>query len=230
MGLVIGSAGNKLIGDMVVELKDENGIEMDANVKGIGFAAQYEYQPFERMSLAARLAYLNFETTMTSKVTDGLPEDIGLTAVLIGDVTLSAAEGHIRTYPFAGSFFLDLVLGYTRLKLAFSGAEFVESSSEEYNYGRMELVKRDFYVSQGFFKPGLKLGWRINFGKNGGIIFEPAFNFCYAKRLGGPSIVQQILKKTNSKYDKETDDAMKIIESFALIGGPGMSLSFGYRF
>jgi len=223
MGVLIGSVGKSFIDDALKNAKGDNNVDISTDVGGMGFAAQYEYQLFERMSLAARIAYLNLETTVNSK----LENEMDLEAKLKGDVTLTSIEGHIRTYPFAGAFFLDAILGYTKLDLSFKGNIIKGDLGEEIP------EKFDFNASQNYFKPGLKLGWRVSFGKNGGFTFEPAFNFCYATRLGGSSIVEQIMKETDNDYDddaKDKDDKVKLAESIGIIGGPGFSLSFGYRF
>jgi hypothetical protein len=222
IGLAFGSLQG-IADDLLESLKDEDDVSVSSDISGIGFAVQYEFQTFERMSLAARVAYLGLSASLTQ-----IDEYAGLEATLKGDVSLLSTEGHIRTYPFAGAFFLDAVLGYVNLSLSFKGENIVEN-----DYGVKELESIEFKASQGYFRPGWKLGWRVSFGKNGGFTFEPAFNFCYAMRLGSNSIIQQIAKDTDNDYSegaKDTDDTLKLIESLALIGGPGFSLSFGYRF
>lgn len=222
MGIIIGGIGKEYIDKALKDAKGQDDIDVSADISGLGIAVQYEFQPLERMSLAARFAYLGFGASMTQT------EEDGLEAKLKGDISLTSVEGHIRTYPFAGAFFFDAVLGYTSLGLSFKGEDIVENDD-----GVREIESTKFSASQGFFKPGLKLGWRISFGKNGGFTFEPAFNFCYAMRLGNSSIIKQIMKDTENDYSedmKDLDDTLKLIESIGLIGGPGFSLSFGYRF
>jgi hypothetical protein len=223
IGLAFGFLGGIADG-FLEDMKDEDGVSVSSDISGIGFALQYEYQVYERMSLAARFAYLGLGASMKQ-----IDEDADLEAKLKGDVSILSAEGHVRTYPFGGAFFLDAVLGYSNLSLSFKGEDIVENDE-----GYKEIESISFKASQGYFKPGLKLGWRVSFGENGGgFVFEPSFNLCYAIRLGSNSIVKQIAKDTDKDYSegaKDADDMLGLIESLALIGGPGFGLSFGYRF
>jgi len=232
-GIVIGKVGKKFFDSMLEDFKfkdmDDVNVSVNTDLSGLGFAFQYEYQPFQRMSFAAKFAYLDMGASMNSKVTKSIDIlEVGLNSKLEGDISLLSAEGHLRTYTFDGVFFLDLVLGYTDVSMSFKGEDLIES-----DFGTMELESIKFKASQGFFKPGFKFGWRVSFGKNGGFVFEPALNFCYAMRLGSSSLVEQIMKETGRKYSKNVkniDEKMELIESIGLIGGPGLSLSFGYRF
>jgi hypothetical protein len=223
IGLVFGSLEGIADG-FLEDMKDEDGVSVSSDISGIGFGLQYEYQTSERTSLAARFSYLGLGATV--KQIDKLAD---LEAKLKGDVTILSAEGHARTYPFGGAFFLDAVLGYSNLSLSFKGEDIVEN-----DYGAKEIESTSFKASQGYFKPGLKLGWRVSFGENGGgFVFEPSFNLCYAIRLGSNSLIKQIAKDTDNDYGdgaKDVDDMLGLIESLALIGGPGFGLSFGYRF
>jgi outer membrane protein OmpA-like peptidoglycan-associated protein len=228
IGFIIGSVGKSFIDGALEDMKDEEGVTIDADISGIGFALQYEYQFFERMSLAARFAYLGLGATMNSK--DEISHD---EATLKGDLSLMSIEGHLRTYPFAGAFFLDVIFGYVNLSLSFKGEDFADVDSDIPSVPAREKEEIKFDASQGFFKTGLKLGWRVSFGNNAGFTFEPAFNFCYGMRMGGKPIVQQIIEDNKKKYDddaKDIDKKLKLGESVGLIGGPGFSMSFGYRF
>jgi hypothetical protein len=221
IGVVFGSLGGIADG-FLEDMKDEDGVSVSSDISGIGFGLQYEYQTSERTSLAVRIAYLGLGATVTQREEE-------LEAKLKGDVTILSAEGHARTYPFGGAFFFDAVLGYSNLSLSFKGEDIVENDA-----GYKEIESISFKASQGYFKPGLKLGWRVSFGENGGgFVFEPSFNLCYAIRLGSNSLIKQIAKDTDNDYSegaKDADDMLGLIESLALIGGPGFGLSFGYRF
>jgi hypothetical protein len=67
-----------------------------------------------------------------------------------------SAEAHGRYYPFAGIFFLGGALGYTYIFTDFS------------------TLDREIKPSAHYLKLGGKLGWRIDFDKPGGFIFEPS--------------------------------------------------------
>ncbi|MCL2138300.1 MAG: hypothetical protein FWH41_02085 [Treponema sp.] len=106
-----------------------------------------------------------------------------------------SVEGHGRIYPGKGVFFLNGMLGY---------ANFI------YSY---EKTNSFFH----FFQFGTKLGWKIDFGKPGGIVLEPSLGYYGA--IGKPLF-------RNSDID--------VIEALAIkwyfVGGPRLSLGLGYSF
>jgi len=89
-------------------------------------------------------------------------------------------------------------------------------------------------VPKDFFTLGAKLGWRISFGKNGGFTFEPALGYRYGI-TSGDTVADKLSKeiKEKSKVDIPVDDVgpvFDIIQDFVFVGGPYISLAFGWRF
>ena len=117
-----------------------------------------------------------------------------------------SVEGHGRYYPERGVFFLDGMLGYANFT-------FIDST---------------VYSISHYFKLGGKLGWRIDFGKPGGLVLEPAFGYYWA------------IGKTNNLFET-TDEQFGyfyellnryydyLIKGY-FVAGPQFGLSLGYRF
>jgi hypothetical protein len=195
---------------------------------GFGIGAQYELQLSKNLSFAARFAYLKgglgFSTE--KEMLFGVP------ATGKADFTFDSfsIEGHFRFYPFAKTFFLDGMAGYARMNAAVKGDVVVES------FGITLTRPVDAEATRDFIKLGAKLGWRIDFGKPGGFIFEPSFGYYWAfseseyvrKQLldkAGPDVAEVFAEKT-----KEYEKYFNLIEDFAVVAGPRLSLSFGFRF
>ena len=194
--LIIGAAGGAVLG----------GVVGGASSNGFGIA-QYELQFTPYFSAAARFAYMG----------------LGLS---ISDISMNAAsysvEGHGRFYPFGGSFFLDLMLGYANFTMTLSGSGFDDLNS-----------------NGNYFKLGGKLGWRIDFGKPGGFVFEPAFG--YSAGIGGGNRFGITTGYEDSPgYEQIKDfvgnleDSLNIVKdtlvSYVFVGGPRMTLGLGWRF
>jgi hypothetical protein len=124
------------------------------------------------------------------------------------------------------------MLGYANMSVDFSGK--MIGTKKTGGYEHKEEVAADMSASQGFFKLGAKLGWRISFGKNGGFTFEPSLGYSYGIGFGdtiGQQLAKQIKKKTGADIDEESfDEVFNIVENFIFIGGPRVTLAFGYRF
>jgi hypothetical protein len=132
------------------------------------------------------------------------------------DLKSWSIEGHARFYPFSGAFFLDALLGYANYSAALSGG------GENRNSGG------------DFFKAGGKVGWKIDFGKPGGFIFEPSFG--YSAGIGSLTDFGKI-----STGYKEADDKLKdvvgsinemnaLLANYVFVGGPKVGLAFGWAF
>ncbi|MDR2951712.1 MAG: hypothetical protein LBU82_00560 [Treponema sp.] len=172
---------------------------------GFGFAAQYERQLNEKISVGGRFAYLNYnlageyrsekyETTYNSY----------------------SFEVHAIVYPAARVFFLDSMFGFA----IFSG----ERIFDNWYYGSCE-------ASRFLLKIGEKVGWRIDFGKPGGFFFEPSVGLYYA--LGfGPSVDEQLqdYRSVIDNYDEADAFGQSLLESIIYVGGPRIGLNFGWRF
>ena len=180
------------------------------NGNGLGFAAQYERQLFQILSLAGRFAYLRVNGGYTETTTAG-------TISLDMAMSSFSVEGHVRLYPFAGTFFLDGMLGYANFSSDFSGHVRVNSST----------MPVDFDASGNYLKLGAKLGWRISLGRNGGFTIEPAIGYYHGISLGD-SVGQQFSDYLNG--ESEVKDAFDLIEQYIFVGGPRVSLGFGWRF
>ena len=138
---------------------------------------------------------------------------LGYTGIFFLDsgsnISSFSVEEHIRYYPRQDTFFLDGMLGYGNMITQFEGMETVLSH---------------------YFTLGGKLGWRIDFGKPGGLILEPSFGYYGA------------IGRTNSNIEPGGDDfwvnilsifqneVMDTFAKYALVGGPRFSLCLGYRF
>ena len=116
-------------------------------------------------------------------------------------VSAMSAQGHFRYYPYnQRAFFFDGMLGY--------GNFFTESSGIEKVWAH-------------YFLAGAKIGWRIDFGRPGGFVVEPAF---YLSGAFGPDkdfSDNEYLPWINPMYNEFAR---------ALVTGLGVSLGFGYRF
>jgi hypothetical protein len=205
IGAVYGGVGN-LVGG-----------ETGLSSSGFGIAAQYERQLRENLTVAGRFAYLGFGfgTKMSEE---------GLSAQLRMDISSFSIEGHLRFYPSADTFFLDGMLGYANLAMKFSGGVIVKEDS-----GPPAEEKISFGASRHYFKLGAKLGWRVDFGKPGGFIFEPCFGY-----YGGIGLGDTLGKKLSNNIEGDIDltnidPLFKILEGI-FIGGPRLSLAFGWRF
>lgn len=118
-----------------------------------------------------------------------------------------SAEAHGRYYPTGNIFFLNAMLGY-----AF------------FNY----KVEPSNLMSH-YFKLGGKLGWRIDFGKPGGFVFEPSFGYYGAIGDSNINIVEEIDDATSF-----FNDLLNLMYSYLIkgyfVGGPQFALAVGYRF
>jgi hypothetical protein len=190
------------------------------NIKtgGFGIAAQYEHHLIRQLSVAGRVVYGAPNGEFDYKVASysGTPK-LSLTSL--------AGEGHVRFYPLGDTFFLDGMVGYAWLSAHASGTFVVGSGSRS---GKAS-------ESGSYLKYGAKLGWRMSFGRNGGFTFEPSVGWYLGTALGD-ALAKKIttsLAESLSVSDSELSDvekAFSTMEKSLLIGGPRVSLAFGYRF
>jgi hypothetical protein len=193
---------------------------------GFGIAASYERQLLEKLTVGGRFAYLGGGLGFADSTEDG-------SASLSMKISSFSLEAHTRFYPWARNFFLDGMLGFANLSIGFSGSV----SYKEENTGISKKETIAFDASRGYFKLGAKIGWRIDFGKQGGFIFEPSFGWYGGIGFGdtlGAKLVDDV-KKTIGAEDIEVDltdvdPAFKYLENLIFIGGPRLALSFGWRF
>ena len=212
IGGVFGLAEN-FIGDMLGE--DAGGINLSTS--GFGIGAQYERQILERLSVAGRFAFLRLGMGL------GFEED-GLTAQADMNISSFAVEGRARFFPTGGSFFLGGMLGYANLATAISGHLLVEDQ------GVTERENVNFRISRGYLKVGARVGWRIDFGEPGGFVFEPSFGW-YGAIGFGDNMGRRFLREAGDFEDLGGfDEIFTILEHFVFVGGPRLSLSFGWRF
>ena len=214
IGGIVGAAGELM--------NDEEGIgSIDSS--GFGIGAQYERQLLRQLSVAGRFAYMGFTIEVTSKQDN---------IVAIAETKLSSfsIEGHVRYYPFGETFFLDGMLGYANLSLGISGKVFYNDLSGTLQTGHVSRT-----VSRDYFKLGAKLGWRISVGSNGGFTFEPAIGY-YGGIASGDTIGQKLINSINigdaeiDEYMNEFEEAFASLENYVFVGGPRITLAFGWRF
>ena len=132
------------------------------------------------------------------------------------DLKSWSIEGHARYYPFSGAFFLDALFGYANYTAALSGGGERRSASGD------------------FFKAGGKVGWKFDFGKPGGFIFEPSLG--YTAGIGSLSDFGDIkvgYKEVDDKL-KETIGSLNelnaMLADYVFVGGPKIGLAFGWAF
>ena len=187
---------------------------------GFGIAGQYERQLSRPLSVAGRFAYLTGGLGLVAE-----EERDGGRGSLKTDISLTSfsGEGHVRFYPLGDTFFLDGMLGYAQLKADLSGSIKVDAS------GFSQTQPVSFAATRNYIKIGAKLGWRLSFGKNGGFTFEPSIGYSYGIGLGD-SIEDKLKDYLDGKKASDVDEVFNYIENFVFVGGPRVSLAFGYRF
>ena len=133
----------------------------------------------------------------------GRMEYIGLW-FLDSDSSISTVTAglHGRYYPNGRSFFLDYMVGYANL--------YIVSISDDDIMGH-------------YFKTGGKIGWRIDFGKPGGFVLEPAFGIYFPF---GPNI--QFVNSEGWGWGLLNFFSNMLARTF--VAGFGGSLGMGFRF
>jgi len=209
--------GPTFIGAFLGGLADSIG-EEGASSSGFGIGVQYERPILEKVTLGGRFAYLGFGMGVSE-------EDGGIKAVLKMSLSSFSLEGHARFYPAGRIFFLDGMLGYAGLSANFTG-EVIEIDSN----GRKSKESVSFSAYRSYIKYGSKIGWRIDFGSPGGFIFEPSFGYYGGLGLGD-TLGKKLAKGTDGDVDvSNMDEAFSLFEDILFVGGPRLSLSFGWRF
>jgi len=193
----------------------------DFDTKGFGIGVQYERQLMEKMSVAGRFAYMSMGTGLK------LGSDLGKTNI---DISSLSIEAHIR-YFFDETMFVDGMLGYANMtaKFGYEGTDPVKTITDPTN----SVAKGGFDVTKDYFKLGVKLGWRIDFGEPGGFVFEPSFGWSFG--IGtGDSIVKKAISSMGKDIDDSTDKMLTWltwgIDNLIFVGGPRLTLAVGYRF
>ncbi|MDR2964664.1 MAG: hypothetical protein LBU88_02695 [Treponema sp.] len=156
--------------------------------------------------------YIQYERHITEGMS--LAGNIGYRSIgNIDGYILSAVslEAHIRSYPGGKRiFFVDGMLGYAL-----------------FNYTEKGDNPKNIFSH--YFKFGGKLGWRIDFGKPGGFILEPSFGYYIPV---GRTRINSIEGdgSLNDFFNFWLNTMSEIIIQGFVVGGPQLSLSFGYRF
>jgi hypothetical protein len=198
-----------------------NMVDMEGlSTKGFGIGVQYERQLLERLGVALKFTYLGV----------GAGIEVDYTNVNL-DISSFSIEGIARYYPFGGTFFLGGMLGFAHMQLAASGKiEF----DDDYGNSRAESISLN--VGRGYFKLGAKLGWRIDFGRPGGFTFEPSIGYNAGIGVGKPlgeSLANEISRIGGDQDAGDfegLDKPFKLLEDLVFVGGPRLSLAFGWRF
>jgi len=205
VGAAIGGIGNAI---------GEPGVSSS----GFGIAAQYERQIMEKLSVAGRFAYLGGGIGFADETVEQ-----GVKVKTVASINLSSfsLESHVRFYP-GDTFFLDGMLGYANLTTNASG---------EFNVnveGHREKETASLKATRSYLKLGAKIGWRIDFGKPGGFIFEPSFGYYGGIGLGD-TLGKRLSKEIGGEIS-ELDPIFVILEQVVFVGGPRLALSFGWKF
>ena len=119
------------------------------------------------------------------------------------DITGFSAEGHGRYYPAQNILFFDGMLGYANFT----------------------FIDPEVHSVSHYFKIGAKIGWRIDFGKPGGLVLEPFFGFDWAI---GKTNIWSSEGKNYGFFD--TDRLYDYIVKGFVVAGPQYGLGLGYRF
>jgi len=198
---------------MLEEPMDDEG----KSSSGFGIGVQYERQIQEKMTLAGKFVYIGFGY-------ENVDNDFYQKAALGITVNSFALEGHFRLYPTGDTFFLDGMVGYAGLSVIFSG-EIIENIN-----GKRTVSSTSVSTYRSYIKYGSKIGWRVDFGKLGGFIFEPSFGY-YGGLSFGKTIGKQLADNFDGDIDtRDVDYMFGFLEEFILVAGPRFSLSFGWRF
>jgi hypothetical protein len=215
--------GPTVVGAAIGQLGDVMG-EEGLNSSGFGIAAQYERQLLSNISVAGKIGFLAGGLGMTFTETDG---GITLRAKMGIDISSFTMEGHFRFYPFGEAFFLDAMLGYANLTTELSGTVIGTDKIT----GQKGTESVSITAIRNYLNFGTKIGWRISFGKRGGFTFEPSFGYYYGVGLGD-TIGQQLASKIDNADESvsDLDEFFALLEDYVFIGGPRMTLSFGWRF
>jgi len=213
--------GPTIMGGAIAAIGDMMG-EAGASSSGFGIGVQYERQLLQQLSVAARFAYLGGGLGMTM-------EDDSLKVTVGAKFSSFSLESHVRYYPFGEIFFVDGMLGYANLSITFDA-----TVTEKPNPTR----KLDpIIISRDYFKLGAKIGWRISFGERGGFTFEPSIGY-YGGIAGGKTFDKQLLDWFEedvtagiSEDDKDDlEESFRMLENYFFVGGPRITLAFGWRF
>jgi hypothetical protein len=224
--------GPTIVGAAIGAIGDLLGEGEGLSTSGFGIGAQYERNLSQKFSVAARFAYLGGGVGMSDSYTDSSSGTNVSTSMGI-DMSSFSIEGHARFYPGGKAFFLDGMLGYANMAAKFSGN--MIGTVDVNGVKEKKEVSVNMDASQGFFKLGAKIGWRISFGKNGGFTFEPAFGYSFGFGIGDPigDQLSKQIKDDSASTDVPTDDLnmmFDMLQNFIFIGGPRMTLAFGWRF
>ena len=164
-----------------------------------------------------------------------------LKAKLKAELSIWSVEAHPRLYPFGGSFFLEGMVGYANLATDFSGKAIASLSvkvkapsipdipihpdidippdvdipepGEDLTKDTSYIVKIHTKASRGYLKYGGKLGWRVDFGKPGGFVFEHAIGWYLTKGLGKKTIVGQLADYVEKEAKKAIKDEDTMVEN-----------------
>ena len=176
---------------------------LDENLK-FGIGLQYERMIHPGFSLGGRFAYGYHKTERPANADPDLIRTLAIYSFSL--------ELHGRYYPNQNIFFIDGMLGYAFAKTTFSNI----------------ILKNDQFTDESnFFKTGIKIGWKFNFGRSKGFILETAFGYS----LGLGSVDNKKLDNLWAVSNDDYDDPNKFnFYNFLLIGGPKISLNIGYSF
>jgi len=221
--------GPTLVGLFINGLADTAGGDTGLSSSGFGIGLQYERQLFEPLAVAGRFAFLGGGLGLSAEdVVDGVKTK----AALGMNFSSFSLEAHARFYPGGNAFFLGGLMGYGFLSSTFSGEVLVQDTE-----GNREKVGVSFTGSRSYMKLGTRVGWRVS-SSSGGFTFEPSVGYNIAIGMGdtlGNALVKDIRKKSpdiemEDDFASSVDDLFKFLEEIIFIGGPRLTLAFGWRF
>jgi hypothetical protein len=216
MNTVTVDIGPTIIGGAMARAGSIIGGDSGISSSGFGIGASYERQIFDKLSVGGRFAYLGAGVGMTNEYSPSVKASLSM------KLSSFSLEGHVRYYPWAGTFYLDGMLGYAKMSMKFSGEVFEAGSSTK--------IDASLSMSRSYFKLGAKVGWRIDFGEPGGFIFEPSFGYYAGIGLGDTMGKRFSNGITGNPNMGDLDTIFKYIEQLIFVGGPRLSLAFGWRF
>ena len=169
---------------------------------------QYERMIDSKYSFGGRFAYAYYDTSRFGSLSFGGNADKTM------NTNSFSIELHGRYYPFQNRFFLDGMVGYAFAKTTF---------------GNVFLADDKFEDMASFFKAGIKVGWKIYFG-NSRFVFEPSLGYSIGFGSADKDVLDFGWYWFNDGWEHIGDYDRFRQYDFLFIGGPKISLNFGYSF
>ncbi|MDR2543008.1 MAG: hypothetical protein LBC80_06125 [Treponema sp.] len=196
------------------------------STSGFGLAAQYERRMFDNVTVGGKLGYLGIGITLSD---EDEVDNIETKVVFGTDIYSFTLEGHARYY-VGRRFFVNGMLGLATLSTKFSG-EFIYTDE----FGDKYVDKGSYTETRFYLNAGVKIGWQYRIpvvpSTDVALVFEPSFGYYTGIGLG-KTMGQRLAASIggNSGVASDLDEAYAIFEDFIFIGGPRVSIAFGFSF